>query len=293
MRRTVSVFFASWLLFPTSAYPWWETGHQIVARIAAARLTPAARTHISRILDVPDTPIEIADALAKGSTWPDEIRKENPETAPWHFIDLTLQDGKGEISIRCKDDNCVTARIRIFAAQLATPPSTSSRWSQRDALRFLLHFVGDIHQPLHTVSDADLGGNCETLDPVVDTAKNLHGLWDGGILTEAGSDSLGLSAELGRQLAQMTPVHQRELAAGTPDEWAWESHELAQKNIYHLLPIPVEPILFPPSCKEAPEAITTLHLDVTSDYTRSMLPVVDDQLMKAGVRLARMLNESL
>ncbi len=126
-----------------------------MARIAAAHLTPAARIRIARILNVPDNVDAIADALALGSTWADEIKKDT-HTDDWHFIDITLQDSRSDIAKRCKDDNCVVARIRLFTAQLVSQKA-DGRWSELDALRFLVHFVGDVHQPLHAISDADLG----------------------------------------------------------------------------------------------------------------------------------------
>ncbi len=101
MRRLSSILLSLCILWPSSAYSWWETGHQTVARIAAAHLTPAARTRIARILDVPDTPESIADALAKASTWADETKNET-KTGAWHYIDLALQDHKSDIPERCK-----------------------------------------------------------------------------------------------------------------------------------------------------------------------------------------------
>lgn len=144
------------LVCPLPAYPWWETGHQAIARIAAAHLTPAARTRVARILGVEDSPEAVSDALAKASTWADETKNET-KTGEWHYIDLTLEDHKSDIPARCKDNDCAPARIRLFAGQLASHTS-DSRWSDADALRFLVHFVGDIHQPLHDEA-LDVGGN--------------------------------------------------------------------------------------------------------------------------------------
>src|SRR3954454_20552434 len=163
--RNLLVLLLTWALSTTPAFGWWETGHQVVARVAAAHLTPAARTRISRILDVPDTPEAIADALAQASTWPDETRAET-HTGEWHFIDLALQDEKSDIAKRCPENNCAPARIRIFARELRSH-QLDQRWSELDELRYLVHFVGDIHQPLHAASNADQGGNCELLVPPI------------------------------------------------------------------------------------------------------------------------------
>lgn len=290
-HRCLALSISCYLALPSPAFPWWETGHQTVARIAAAHLSPAALTRVARILDVPETPEAVADALARASTWADETKKET-QTGEWHYINLTLEDHKSDIPARCKDDNCAPARIRLFAAQLATRPA-DAHWSQLDALRFVVHLVGDVHQPLHAISDADLGGNCETLDPPVETAKNLHALWDGEIVNAISRDDKVLASELERDIESSTKLREPALAAGTPDDWVWESHLLAERDIYRRLRIPVEPVEFPTSCQDAPEAITELRLHIQATYIEDMKPVVRGQLEKAGLRLAHLLNESL
>jgi hypothetical protein len=278
-------FFAA---LPLSA--WWETGHQVVARLAAAHLTAAARGRVARLLDVADTPEAVADALANASIWADETRKET-RTGSWHYIDLTLQDTPSDIPLRCKDRDCAPARIRLFAAQLRSR-NAEYRWSNLDALRYLVHFVGDIHQPLHAISDADLGGNCERLDPPVGEAKNLHALWDGELVNELSRSETGLASELERQVQQLDNERRRALASGSIDDWTWESHELAITDVYRKLPIPTEPVEFPASCNDAPLAIADLRLRISAPYLDAMKPVVRDQLMKAGLRLAKLLNDT-
>src|SRR6185437_9726069 len=166
------------LLVALPSFGWWETGHRTVARIAAAYLNPKTRTRVAQILGVKDTPESVANAMAVASTWPDESKGQT-KTGEWHYIDLALQDSRKDIKKRCPDNNCLPARIEIFRKQLAK--RSPSGISDRDALRYLIHFVGDIAQPLHAVSNGDLGGNCEQIRPVGE-AKNLHSLWDGGIV---------------------------------------------------------------------------------------------------------------
>src|ERR1700689_3804588 len=126
------------------SFGWWETGHRVVARIAAFHLTLQARARVASILGVPDSLDSVADALAKVSTWADEVRPTT-NTGEWHYIDLTLQDGKADFAKRCENDNCAPARIRLFAAQLAGGPKID-KWSDLGALRFVVVFVGDILQ---------------------------------------------------------------------------------------------------------------------------------------------------
>src|SRR5947209_1553695 len=201
------------LLLPSPASAWWETGHRTVARIAATHLTPAARIRIARILNVPDETAAIADALVLGSTWADEIKKDT-HTDDWHFIDITLQDSRSDNQKRCKDENCVLAQIRLFTAQLAAQKA-DGRWSELDALRFLVHFVGDVHQPLHAISDADLGGNCERIDPPINEAKSIHALWDGGIVNALEASDTTLATTIDSYIASLSEGERKDFSSGS------------------------------------------------------------------------------
>ena len=291
MRRLLSPVLALLLLVPTPAFCWWETGHRAVARIAAAHLTPAARTRLARILDVEDTPEAVADALAAASTWADETKAET-KTGSWHYIDLTLTDHKSDIHKRCPDGNCAPERIRFFVRDLRRHP-TDAKWSELDAVRYLVHLVGDIHQPLHDSSDADMGGNCEPLNPPVHNSKNLHALWDHGIVDALEMNDKELAASLAQELTTMHGEENEKIAAGREDDWTWEGHELAIADIYHKLHVPLQPPIFPKSCAEAPSAITTFQAEIDEGYIDAMKPVVRQQLLRGGLRLAKLLNESL
>ncbi len=207
-------------VFVLPLFAWWETGHRTVARIAAAHLNPATRSRVAQILGVKDTPDSVANAMAVASTWPDEI-KDQSKTGAWHFIDIPLQDSKKDMRKRCPEgDNCITARIEIFADQLKDrAPSTIS---DRDALRYLIHFVGDIHQPLHATSDADLGGNCEQIKPI-EQAKNLHALWDGGIVKTLHANDVQLADNLEGYIGRLSSGDRKRWSKGDAADWAWES----------------------------------------------------------------------
>ncbi len=294
MIRTTLLLVISSVLLPAQLYCWWETGHEVVARLAAARLTPAAQTRVAKLLGVADTKEAVANALSQASIWADVIKKTETETASWHFIDIALQDPRSAMPERCQNDDCVTARIRQFTAQLsakATP--ADSHWSDLDALRFVVHFVGDVQQPLHDSNDADLGGNCELLDPAVDQAKNVHALWDGPLVDRNGTDDKAITAELETQIAAMSKENQKKWTEGSADDWAWEAHELARPDIYKRLHIPLEDVIFPASCTAAPENITIRKIDINEAYIDEMKPVVRRQLIKGGLRLANLLNQSL
>ncbi len=289
VRLFIAVTICTTITSPSFA--WWETGHRTVARVAAAHLSSKARSRVAAILGVPDSSSAVADGMAKASTWADEV-KASTKTGEWHYIDLTLQDKKDDINKRCANEDCVTARIGLFSLQLAKK-ETDSKWSDLDALRFLIHFVGDIQQPLHAISDADLGGNCERLDPAVDTARNLHALWDGGMLTEIEKDDTALAAHLQTYLGQLGTRIQKKWAKGDERDWAWESHELADRVVYKRLHIPLEPEVFPAGCQAAPAEITNFKPVIDSLYINDMKPVLRDQLSKGGLRLAAVLNRTL
>jgi S1/P1 Nuclease len=279
------------LLISVPAQCWWEEGHQVVARIAVRHLSDAASLRISQILDVENTPEAVADAMATASIWADQV-KADTGTGNWHFIDLTLQDSRANISDRCPNDNCVTARVRLFAEQLkAAATDDDSLWSDLEALRFLVHFVGDLHQPLHAISNADQGGNCETLDSPVGQAKNVHALWDGPLVSSMGADDTALAAELDKEITALKEDERSAFSSGDENDWAWESHRLAIVNVYKRLNMPKRDILFPTSCSEAPEAITNTPIHIDDQYTNAMEPLVREQLMKAGLRLAKLLND--
>jgi hypothetical protein len=278
------------LNFPASA--WWEEGHRTTARLAAYYLTPAARTRIAAILGVPDTPDAVADGLAVASTWADEIKKDRPDTFAWHFIDITIQDQKDQIPARCPDQNCVTARIDQFSAQLEKDKTAADPRTDLDALRFLVHFVGDVHQPLHASSDADQGGNCELLTETYEKARNLHALWDGPLVNDVNPDDRALAADLKRELDKFDKHRLREMAEGNADDWAWESHRMADRVIYKRLRIPTEDVTFPASCKVAPQEILDDKITVEPKYVNEMKSVVRIQLERAGLRLAKLLNKA-
>lgn len=290
-RRFVTIALSICIFGAYPASAWWETGHRVIARLAAAHLTPSARAHVAQILNVPDTPAAVARALARASTWADETKDETG-TGSWHFIDLTLQDGKSDISFRCPHRNCAPARIRQFANELASGRS-GDRWNERDALRYVVHLVGDIHQPMHTITDADRGGNCERLREPVDDARSLHALWDGPLVSELGLSPARLAAKLDRYLRVVGPAAESRWMQGSIDDWVWQSHEIAVHDVYRRLHIPVEPPERLSSCRQAPLAIWDFRPPVSPSYLEEMEPVVRDQLVKAGLRLARVLNQSL
>ena len=168
-------------LLSRPAWAWFNEGHEIVAVIAADDLTPTARSHVAQILGVPADTGSVEKAMAAASIRPDtEFREEDRATAPWHYIDICLQDGKQDLPARCPHDNCVTAKIDEYARRLRD--GNYDKWGAAGDLAFLIHFVGDIYQPLHAVTNADRGGTCQRVN-VEPVEENLHYAWDDAVVT--------------------------------------------------------------------------------------------------------------
>lgn len=127
------------------AWAWGNQGHEIAAVIAADNLSPTAREHVAKILGASSDVDSLEKAMAAASIRPDtEFREEDRSTAPWHFIDICLQDRRSDLPSRCPGGACVTAKIDEFANRLKQ--GDCDKWGGAGDLAFLIHFVGDIHQ---------------------------------------------------------------------------------------------------------------------------------------------------
>ena len=248
------------LSLPAPARAWGCEGHQVVALLAEKHLTPHALAMANQILA--EGPIDPSlsryckeggvDAMADASTWPDDIRALRPETSPWHYVDIPLGTTRRDVEKFCDPkESCVTRAITDELAILRSPEAAPQK--RADALRFLIHFVGDLHQPLHATTNNDQGGNCvpvaffdalpQLRNPQTESyAPNLHGVWDTNILARAteGKTVDQVASDLDQSFRMKIARWQE----GRPDvdAWAWESYQLAVKKVYGKLParIPVE-----------------------------------------------------
>ena len=209
------------LLGPSTAWAWGREGHRIVALIAAHRLTPVARGQVADLLG-PDVP----RAMETASTWADEIRNERPETERWHFVDIEISGPGYDAARDCPRGDCVVAQIlkderRVADTRLATP-------ARAEALRFLIHFVGDMHQPLHCADHRDRGGNSVRVI-LGGEETNLHTVWDTAIVAGLGDDPASVAAGLD---ARITPREADAWSRGGAADWANESFTIAKRDIY-------------------------------------------------------------
>ena len=246
------------------------------------------------------------DPLADASTWPDDIRGIRPEASPWHYIDIPRGTKHREVEKFCDvKEGCVT---RAITEQLAILRSADADPQKRgDALRFVIHFVGDLHQPLHAITNNDQGGNCvpvaffdalpQLRNPQTESyAPNLHAVWDTNILEKATTRKTvdEVASDLDQSFHGKMAGWQK--GSANLDAWAWESYQLAAKDVYGKLPVPI-PV-------EAPQPITScaddnhvstrmlkLNEHLSEPYQNMAVPIVQKRLAQAGARLAMLLNQ--
>ncbi|GAA1481917.1 S1/P1 nuclease [Gordonia sinesedis] len=240
------------------ARAWGVQGHNASASVADARLTPAVRAEVTRLLAGEPNP-----TLAGVSTWADEVRANDPElgskSAPWHYVNIAENNCTYDAAVNGNGGNNVVAAITEQSRIMADRSAPLAE--RRQALKFVVHFVGDIHQPMHDGYARDRGGN-ETRVTYEGRDTNMHSLWDSGLL-RSGESATALATRL---LALPAP----QLGSTDPAQWAQQGCRIAVGA-------------YPPA------GTTTLGADYTAKYR----PVVESQLRLAGERLARLLNEKL
>ena len=258
----------------TPAQAWWEYGHETTARIALETVRPETRARIaallrhSRALDTPTCP---ARTLEQASVWPDCIKglKERFSYAfSWHYQNVDVCK-PFDLTAACKDGNCVSAQI-TRNAKLLKDKSLNPR-ERLTALAFLTHFVGDLHMPFHAGDRGDRGGNDvkATYGAFAGSRLNIHSVWDGYLAERAISTPPALIAEA-----------RAEMAAGTVADWSRESWVVSRDAGYGTA--------FKDVCPPTGERAV-----LDEPRIQSLLPIVRLQITRAGMRLARLLDEAL
>lgn len=301
------------LLCASPAFPWGCEGHRTVALLALDQLTPHARAMASNLLQgEPSDPSlhrycghSDLPPFADMSTWADDIREKRKETAPWHFIDVPLGATRDHMYDACPvATGCVTSALR---GQLDVLRSGSAgRTQQTEALMFVIHFVGDMHQPLHASTNNDRGGNCVPVIFFTQAPKesatgenfrpNLHGVWDTDLVERVAKehDAARFASDISSEFK--TDINSWTQQPINLDDWAWESHQLAISTVYGDLaekitvetPAPVE------SCADdnhVAKRLFQLHEKIDESYLTDVSPVIRQQLARAGTRLAMLLNQ--
>lgn len=268
---------AAFLLAPlTAAYGWGSEGHSIVAEIAQRRLSPEATAMVARLLG-PNV------SLASVSSWADDVRGARKETYNWHFVDIpgdkTDYDEARDCPANAAKGDCVVKELARLKKELRCSPSEEAK---RDALRFAVHFVGDIHQPLHATGDG-LGGNqfkvhgtihgltCKGACELGADAANLHTVWDTTLIRRT-VWAWGAYVDRLENGWLKTEGFQLRVQGETPVDWAIQSHAAA-RLVWNAQIIPADGTL-------------------DDAYYTKVLPILDQQLALGGVRLARFLNDA-
>jgi hypothetical protein len=278
-------------LVGTQARAWGDLGHEVTALIAYRHLSLAARTALDALL-ASDSDALTARDFAGRATWADKYRNAHRETAAWHFVDIEIDqpDLKGACfgfpalppnawASQGPAQDCVVNKIDQFSAELKN--SSTPAAERLLALKFLIHFVGDLHQPLHASDHHDRGGNCVSLSPSQDEqndlgVQTLHAYWDVSVVSALGSSAA--------QIADLLDAHLnagdiKDWMRGTPRSWAMGTFEIGRRDAYALP--------FRPTCQNSGSVA------LSAAYRRQAEKDAATQLQKAAVRLAAVLNDAL
>lgn len=245
------------LLAPAPAFAWSRLGHRLIARLAADYLSNDARKELYRLLG--QSPEDASD-------WADSIRSVRRQTSPWHYINVPVTASVGDDWRQyCGDQGCLFTAIERFATMLGDRSRHDAE--RAEALRFLIHFIADLHQPLHVADRDDHGGN-DLRVTWSGRDNNLHAVWDTRLIA-----STGLSEDewFGRLRKTARAMDRKKVARSSILTWGAESHDMARDVAYAV----------PPS------------LELEGEYASIALPQVEARLAKAGIRLAHLLTDLL
>lgn len=237
---------------------WGELGHRTIARTAEIQLSRHARRAARSLLD--------GQSLAQVSTWADQVREQRPATGPFHYVNIPIWESRYRPDF-CPKVGCVIGTLETQQKILAD--RSASRAERAEALRWVVHLVGDMHAPLHAGDRGDRGGNDLRVE-LNGRQTNLHSAWDSGLLAVMQRSEEDLVKTLVHRIERRGDLQQ--IRSGTIAEWAMESHDRARDVVYGLLP-------------------PTLSIDIA--YRIAAAPVIEDQLLRASVRLAWLLEQAL
>ena len=270
------------LAFASPAHAYWEYGHESVARVAWEQMRPDTRRQVAallrqgRLLETPDCPVA---TIEQASVWADCVKPLGDRFAyaySWHYQNVDVC-GAFDLKSACKDGNCVSAQIERNARLLADPKVPTRE--RLMALALLVHFMGDLHQPMHAGDHQDLGGNRVAANyGIVGGRANLHSIWDGWLAERAiSSPPSGPSAIL----AQIPAAERERIASGTVEDWSREMWGKARDLAYKTL--------VGDPCGAGPVERPTL----TEAQVRELIPEVRTDVVEGGIRLARLIDDAL
>ena len=256
---------------PAPAFAWGKTGHRVVAAIADTQLSGLARAHVKEILGG-------AESLDEAATWPDEMRSDpapfwQKTSTPWHYVTLN-----GILYDHAPPEGDALKALGHFREVLQDPKASLS--DKQLALRFIVHIVGDLHQPLHVGKCCDRGGN-DVKVKWFGKPMNLHAVWDSALVDEEQLSFTELTAKLVRHTGPEQVIGWWDI---NPRDWVTESAQI-RDSLYPTaadLPKPRKD----KDAKAGEEALPEL----SYSYVYRSTPIMEQRLSKAGVRLAAYLN---
>ena len=255
-------------LVPAPVFAWGKTGHRVVAAIADTQLSGLARAHVREILGG-------AESLDEAANWPDEMRSAPGDfwqktATPWHYVTVN-----GVVYDHAPPEGDALQALDHFRSVLRDPKASLA--DKQLALRFVVHLVGDLHQPLHVGKCCDKGGN-DVKVSWFGKPTNLHAVWDSSLVDEEQLSFTELAAKLERHVRNQDVLDWWDL---NPRDWIRESAEI-RDTLYPSAPKPAN------GKKEGePQAVPEL----SYAYVYKFTPVMERRLSQAGVRLAAYLND--
>jgi hypothetical protein len=283
-----------------AAHAWGDEGHEIVARVAEHYLSARTQARVQGLLAQDQSALSADTSMASEASWADHYRDSDrngtreryEQTWRWHFVDLQLDApllsdacfGRPELTAGQPASagparDCVVDKITEFEKELASPRTAPAE--RLLALQFLLHFVADLHQPLHAADHRDAGGNRVHVAERGQRAGSLHHYWDTVLVESLGENAAQVADKLCAHIgARDLDAWQR----GSPADWALQSFGLARQVAYGELPEPEV---------GGRRGRTRLTYRLSAAYERDASAVVALQLSRAGVRLAWLLNRAL
>jgi len=271
IRVRVAAVAALVLLLPSPALAWGKTGHRVVAAIADTQLSGLARAHVREILGQ-------GESLDEAANWPDEMRSDPAQfwqktSTPWHYVTVN-----GITYDHAPSEGDALEALNHFKRVLQDPKANLA--DKQLALRFVIHIVGDLHQPLHVGKCCDRGGN-DVKVTWFGKPTNLHAVWDSALVDDEQLSFSELAAKLERHISDKQLIAWWDI---NPRDWISESAEY-RDSLY-----PTAADMPKPKKGEKLKKGQPVLPDLSYSYVYRLTPLMEQRLSQAGVRLAAYLN---
>ena len=260
MNKRKSLFVFALVSVAIILVSWGVTGHRAIGKIAADHLSPKAKAAVQDLLG--------NSSLADIATWADEVRNQ-PEyrsTGPWHYVNLPLGLSYSEFQKKVEGMPEANVYSALLQQEQVLGSATTSREQKIEALKFIVHFVGDLHQPMHVSREEDKGGNTIQLN-YEGKGTNLHSLWDSRLIEHEGLTYEQIAEKYG----QASPAQIRQWQSDPLIKWIWESYEISSQLYAEV------------------DAMKTRSID--DSYYQAHISIIHERIEQAGIRLAGVLNK--